>query len=503
MCFTKRKSSKKYITGSRLLNIQLNQTTIKSSRKSFCGSACLVVELQIYLMSNPISPLIAWFLKQRDAARIYWEILDKKTKKRIIIAFICAESVGISLLLKRIVQTRSTGGSVSVPVVVSVGLSSLLSLVVEGKISRMDFYPDGKLVGFNAVSNEFVHSNRVPGSDSAVFNLVREHCGQFQFLQARPNFGALIAQVAIPLVFFGVWYKLMKSFMKAGEDVGSPSVDRQKLIPKVAFSQVVSGGKIELQEIVSYLNDPSKFRLAGARLPRGVLLVGASGTGKTLMARAVAGESNCAFLSVSASEFVETYVGRGSARIRSLFKQAREMAPCVLFIDEIDALGKRESTFGGGTAHDEYVQTMNQLLVEMDGISGHLDGLVVVGATNRFNALDTALLRPGRFDRHVWLTLPNEQERLEILTLNCGKLKLGPDAVLTRIAQETLSFSGADLASLVNESVFFSLRRSDTCVRMCDFVAALHKTRQVVYTRTNSPASTPNRRFEDISSALE
>jgi cell division protease FtsH len=267
----------------------------------------------------------------------------------------------------------------------------------------------------------------------------------------------------------------------------------------------VSPSKIELQEIVDYLNDPKSFSKYGAKLPRGVLLVGPSGTGKTLMARAVAGEAHCAFLSVSASEFVETYVGRGSARIRNLFKQAREMSPAVLFIDELDALGKRQSTFGGGNAHDEYVQTMNQLLVELDGISGHEDGLVVIGATNRFNALDSALLRPGRFDRHVWLQLPADKERQDILRLNCelrGLVLKDPMIDLAAIAREAISFSGADLANLVNEAVFFSRRRGGETVTMMDLRSALAKCRQVVYNR-NRNVSSPRRAPEDISTALE
>ena len=185
------------------------------------------------------------------------------------------------------------------------------------------------------------------------------------------------------------------------------------------------------------------------------------------------------------------------------------MAPCVLFIDEVDALGKRQATFGGGTAHDEYVQTMNQLLVELDGISGHEDGLVVIAATNRFYALDSALLRPGRFDRHVWLQLPNDQERMDILKLNCEtrSMKLDTGSDLRAIAKECVAFSGADLANLINEAIFFSLRRKAESVGMADLRASLEKCRQVVYHRNrniSAPTSPVSRsRFEDINTALE
>lgn len=390
------------------------------------------------------------------------------------------------------------------PLLVAVGLSGLISLIKDGKISCVNFYPDGRLVGVDKVSNQLYQSNRVPGSDADIYALVRDHCSDYRMVETKPNLIAIAAQVIVPLAFLGVWYKVLQSFMKSATD-DNTTFDRKKSIPKISFNHVVSPSKIELQEIVDYLNDPKSFSKYGAKLPRGVLLVGPSGTGKTLMARAVAGEAHCAFLSVSASEFVETYVGRGSARIRNLFKQAREMSPAVLFIDELDALGKRQSTFGGGNAHDEYAQTMNQLLVELDGISGHEDGLVVIGATNRFNALDSALLRPGRFDRHVWLQLPADKERQEILKLNCELRELvlkDPMIDLAAIAREAISFSGADLANLVNEAVFFSRRRGGETVTMMDLRSALSKCKQVVYNR-NRNVSSPRRAPEDIGTALE
>ena len=458
-------------------------------------------------MSSGFEGLVGLLKRARDRALDRWYSIDERTRNRLAIAILVAESISLSLFIRKILMNRAKGGRIdaAAPTVVLVGLSSLLSLIKEGRIASVNFYPDGRLQAFEKSGDHIFQSLKIPGSESAVFDLVSERVPDYKMMETRPNILAVAAQVVLPLAFLGVWYKVLQSFMKSATEE-TTNFDRKKSIPKISFSHVVSGSKIELEEIVAYLNNPRSFSKFGAKLPRGVLLVGPSGTGKTLMARAVAGEAKCAFLSVSASEFVETYVGRGSARIRQLFKQAREMAPCVLFIDEIDALGKRQGTFTGGTAHDEYVQTMNQLLVELDGISGHEDGLVVIGATNRFYALDSALLRPGRFDRHVWLTLPSDQERLDILSLNCQLRGLnleGTDVDLIPVARECISFSGADLANLVNEAVFFSLRRKATRLSMADVRAAMNKCKQVVYNRNRNVSSPQPPMYEDISTALE
>jgi len=454
--------------------------------------------------------ILDWLRQKKEWLEAQWHALDKKSRNRLFFAFLAFESVSLALFVRKIFASRLRTESERrlVPAIVSVALSGLLSLIRDGKISSVSFFPDGRLTGVEEGSSQVFQAYRVPGSESAVFNLVRDHCKEYRMVETRPNFLGMATQIVLPLAFLGVWYRVLKSFMKSATEETTSSFDRQRAIPKISFHNVVSASKIELQEIVDYLNNPSDFSLYGAKLPRGVLLVGPSGTGKTLMARAVAGEAKCAFMSVSASEFVETYVGRGSARIRQLFKQARDSAPCVLFIDEIDALGKRQGNFTGGTAHDEYVQTMNQLLVELDGISGHEDGLVVIGATNRFYALDSALLRPGRFDRHVWLQLPSDKERFEILRLNCEtrSMLLASDADLLTIARECIAFSGADLANLINEAIFFALRRKAKLVSMADLRASLDKCKQVVYHRNrNMSSSSPPRRHvhEDINTALE
>lgn len=244
---------------------------------------------------------------------------------------------------------------------------------------------------------------------------------------------------------------------------------------KVTFADVAGQkeAKYELQEVVEFLKAPDKFTKIGARIPRGVLLVGEPGTGKTLLARAVAGEAGTAFLHTSGSDFVEMFVGMGAARVRDLFAEARKNTPCIIFIDELDAVGRaRGSGLGGG--HDEREQTLNQMLVEMDGFSQE-EGVIVMAATNRPDVLDPALLRPGRFDRQVVVAMPDVQERLDILRIHSRKVRLSEGVDLARIARATPGTSGADLANLVNEAALFAARADRTEVNMDDFEKARDK----------------------------
>ncbi len=236
----------------------------------------------------------------------------------------------------------------------------------------------------------------------------------------------------------------------------------------ITFADVAGaeGVKAELREIVDVLRSPERYRAIGARLPKGVLLIGSPGTGKTLLARAVAGEANVPFLSISGSDFMEMYVGVGAARVRDLFADARRSAPCIVFIDEIDSVGrKRGAGIGGG--HDEREQTLNQLLAELDGFTAST-GIVVLGATNRPDVLDAALLRPGRFDRHIDVPLPDRDERLEILRVHTNRLSLRSDVDLDDLARTTPGMSGADLANLLNEAALSAVRRSSTEVTARD-----------------------------------
>ncbi|MEO0238866.1 MAG: ATP-dependent zinc metalloprotease FtsH [candidate division WOR-3 bacterium] len=245
--------------------------------------------------------------------------------------------------------------------------------------------------------------------------------------------------------------------------------------PQVTFNDVAGcdEAKIELQEIIEFLKSPHKFARIGARIPKGVLLVGPPGTGKTLLAKAVAGEAGVPFLSISGSEFVELFVGVGAARVRDLFEQAKANAPCIVFIDEIDAVGRlRGAGLGGG--HDEREQTLNQLLVEMDGFDSS-EGIIVMAATNRPDILDPALLRPGRFDRRVYVPIPDVKGREEILKIHTRKIPLGPDVDLKLIAQSTPGFTGADLANLVNEAALLAARKNKQVVEMQDFEEAKDK----------------------------
>jgi cell division protease FtsH len=244
---------------------------------------------------------------------------------------------------------------------------------------------------------------------------------------------------------------------------------------KVCFTDVAGqrDAKYELEEVVSFLKSPQKFTKMGARIPKGVLLVGMPGTGKTLMARAVAGEAGVAFFHMSGSDFVEMFVGVGASRVRDLFEQGRRSAPCIIFIDELDAVGRtRGAGYGGG--HDEREQTLNQLLVEMDGFDSK-DGVIILAATNRPDVLDPALLRPGRFDRQVVVAMPDIKEREAILQIHAAKIPLDADMDLSRIARATPGMSGADIANLVNEAALFAARRDKAVVEMPDFEEARDK----------------------------
>ncbi|MEI6387791.1 MAG: ATP-dependent zinc metalloprotease FtsH [Spirochaetota bacterium] len=244
---------------------------------------------------------------------------------------------------------------------------------------------------------------------------------------------------------------------------------------KTTFADVAGQleAKYELEEVVDYLKNPQKFVKLGARIPKGVLLVGMPGTGKTLLAKAVAGEANVPFFHMSGSDFVEMFVGVGASRVRDLFEQGRQKAPCIIFIDELDAVGRtRGAGYGGG--HDEREQTLNQMLVEMDGFETK-DGVIILAATNRPDVLDPALLRPGRFDRQVVVAMPDVKERLDILKIHMGRVPVDPAIDARRIAQATPGTSGADLANLVNEAALFAIRKGKELVEMSDFEDARDK----------------------------
>jgi len=294
----------------------------------------------------------------------------------------------------------------------------------------------------------------------------------------------LLSWIVPALVFFGIWFWLIRrmgaqgglggGFMSIGKSRAKVYVEKQT---GVTFADVagVDEAKAELQEVVEFLKDPKKYGRLGARIPKGVLLVGPPGTGKTLLARAVAGEAGVAFFSISGSEFVEMFVGVGAARVRDLFEQARQKAPAIIFIDELDALGRARGAggpFGGG--HDEKEQTLNQLLVELDGFDPST-GLVLLSATNRPEILDPALLRAGRFDRQVLVDRPDKHGRIQILQVHVKKVRLAPGVALEQVAALTPGFTGADLANLVNEAALLATRRSGESVTLEDFTQAIER----------------------------
>jgi len=282
------------------------------------------------------------------------------------------------------------------------------------------------------------------------------------------------------LLLIGVWVYFMRQ-MQGGGKGGAFSFGKSKArmldesTNSVTFADVAGcdEAKEEVKELVDFLKDPQKFQKLGGRIPRGVLLVGPPGTGKTLLAKSIAGEAKVPFFSISGSDFVEMFVGVGAARVRDMFEQAKKNSPCIIFIDEIDAVGRhRGAGLGGG--NDEREQTLNQMLVEMDGFETNL-GVIVIAATNRPDILDPALLRPGRFDRQVYVTLPDVRGREQILNVHMRKVPIGQDIRADILARGTPGFSGADLANLVNEAALFAARRSARVVEMVDFEKAKDK----------------------------
>ncbi len=284
------------------------------------------------------------------------------------------------------------------------------------------------------------------------------------------------------LLLIAVWIFFMRQMQGGGAGGrGAMSFGKSKarLLSedqvKVTFSDVagVEEAKDEVSELVEFLRDPGKFQKLGGKIPRGILMVGAPGTGKTLLAKAIAGEAKVPFFTISGSDFVEMFVGVGASRVRDMFEQAKKHSPCIIFIDEIDAVGRhRGAGLGGG--HDEREQTLNQLLVEMDGFEGN-EGVIVIAATNRPDVLDPALLRPGRFDRQVVVPLPDVRGREQILKVHMRKVPIGEDVKASLIARGTPGFSGADLANLVNEAALFAARSDNRTVNMAEFESAKDK----------------------------
>ncbi len=315
-------------------------------------------------------------------------------------------------------------------------------------------------------------------SDTALERL-RKNSVTIEAEADKPSILNVVLSILPYVVFMGIMLFLFRQMQAGGNKAFSFGKSKAKLLtgdtPKVTFADVAGAeeAKQELQEIIEFLKDPQKFTRLGGRLPKGVLMVGSPGTGKTLLARAVAGEAGRPFFSMSGSDFVEMFVGVGASRVRDLFEQGKAHAPCIIFIDEIDAVGRhRGAGLGGG--HDEREQTLNQLLVEMDGFESN-EGVILIAATNRPDVLDPALLRPGRFDRQVVVDLPDLRGREEILKVHLRKVPVADDVDVTVIARGTPGMSGADLANLVNESALLAARRNRDRVYLIDLEEAKDK----------------------------
>ena len=360
-----------------------------------------------------------------------------------------------------------------------VSYSDLLDKIDAGQVQDVVLQGSELHGHMKANPKDQFHTN-IPASTDTLLNKLHAAKASILFKEPQNNILLPLLFNVGPFVLLGaIWFFMLRQMQSGGNKALSFGKSRARLLSmqqkKVTFKDVagVDEAKEELKEIIEYLREPQKFQKLGGRIPKGVLLVGPPGTGKTLLARAVAGEANVPFFSISGSDFVEMFVGVGASRVRDLFEQGKKNAPCIIFIDEIDAVGRhRGAGLGGG--HDEREQTLNQLLVEMDGFESN-DGVILVAATNRPDVLDPALLRPGRFDRRVVVGLPDVRGREEVLRVHVKKVPVGDDVNLNVLARGTPGFSGADLANMVNEAALNAARMNRKQVTMYDFELAKDK----------------------------
>ena len=361
----------------------------------------------------------------------------------------------------------------------------LIGAINNGGVESIELQADGNKAYVKLKNNNIEKEVNIPSIDAFMAEISDDLASQsFEFEEKSQSIWitilGLLSPFAIIIVFFIFWFLLTSSSQGGGNKTMTFGKSRARVMAgtekgKITFKDVagVDEEKEELQEIVEFLKSPKKFTDMGARIPKGVLLVGHPGTGKTLLAKAVAGEAGVPFFIISGSDFVEMFVGVGASRVRDLFDQAKKNAPCIVFIDEIDAVGRqRGAGLGGG--HDEREQTLNQLLVEMDGFAAN-EGVIVLAATNRPDVLDKALLRPGRFDRQIVVSAPDVKAREEILEVHSRQKKLGDDVDLKIIAKNTAGFSGADLENVMNEASLLAARRNKTQINMQEVEDAMIK----------------------------
>ena len=382
----------------------------------------------------------------------------------------------IAIVLMSVFNSFGTSGRT----VETLEYSAFIGQVRQGAVDKVTF--DGDTIRAVRGNEQFVVYNPETDNTALISTLLDNNV---RIEASAPRQTSFLMQLFISsfpiLLLIGVWVYFMRQMQGGGAGRGAMSFGKSKarLLGEdqvnVTFNDVAGAdeAKEEVVEVVDFLKDPSKFQRLGGKIPKGVLMVGPPGTGKTLLARAIAGEAKVPFFTISGSDFVEMFVGVGASRVRDMFEQAKKHAPCIIFIDEIDAVGRhRGAGLGGG--HDEREQTLNQLLVEMDGFEGN-EGIIVIAATNRPDVLDPALLRPGRFDRQVVVPLPDVRGREQILKVHMRKVPLSDDVRPAIIARGTPGFSGADLANLVNEAALFAARTNRRLVIMEDFEKAKDK----------------------------
>jgi cell division protease FtsH len=392
------------------------------------------------------------------------------------------KNIALVLLVAVLIMAIYKMNDVNKPKLESLQYSDFIKKVYDKKIKGISILGGTKIKGQYTKGNEvLVFETVIPYNDPDLIKVLIANNVEMKGEEADENFLVKGLLSFLPwLIFLGlIWFVMMRQIQATGTKAMSFGKSRAKMSPetknKVTFNDVagVEEAKEELKEIIDFLKEPKKFIGIGAKIPKGVLLMGSPGTGKTLLARAIAGEADVPFFSISGSDFVEMFVGVGASRVRDLFEQGKKAAPCIIFIDEIDAVGRlRGAGLGGG--HDEREQTLNQLLVEMDGFEMN-EGVIIIAATNRPDILDPALLRPGRFDRQVVVDIPDIRGREKILAVHSKKIPLSREVNLKTIARGTPGFTGADLANLVNEAALLSARRNKKRVSMQEMEDAKDK----------------------------